>query len=298
MIRLQQVGSGKKSCIVVSDDHVQKVLEGPMCNSSLHEIALLAVNTGHNITSWIREQPQLSLAQWESDVIQLQYEVPLAPLRQPDAFVCSFGYTFRYLNGVLAPEKASPDWYYKGHAGELVAHNCSIVQPYFADGLTIEAEHVAIYVIDRNGRPCYVGYSIANDVSDAKLRHEKPSLSALSKLSPTAVAPEIILGPVPKSIEVNVLVERKGERVWSRSGYLGTEHMCFPLTDLERLLFRYNNIITPGMVFFVLMGTTISSSKDWVELEHGDEISIESPADHLCLRNRLLDEAVIYSCSV
>jgi len=264
----------------------------------MYEFVINSIGEGGDITEKIAERiASQGAADIHFDRVGLDIP-PLLPTAHCSAFVCSFGYTFNYINGVLAPERDAPDWYYKGHGASLSSATTTLVRPYYGSGMTIEGEHVAVYLVDRAGRPRYIGYSLANDASDATLRHEKPSLAALSKLYSTPIARELVIHPLPASREITANIIRDGNVIWERAGLLGTDHMRFPLADLERLLFQHSHLLIPGMVFYVLLGAAISSSKDWIELTHGDRIVMKTSEDSLEVSSTFLDEAVIYSCCV
>ncbi len=59
-----------------------------------------------------------------------------------------------------------PEWFYKGTGTILRAHGESLSVPSFADDGGEEPEIAGIYVIDDDGNPRRVGFTMGNEVAD------------------------------------------------------------------------------------------------------------------------------------
>src|SRR6185312_9332438 len=60
----------------------------------------------------------------------------------------------------------SPEWFYKGSGSVLRAHGAPLDVPSFADDGGEEPEIAGVYVIDRQGTPRRIGFTIGNEFSD------------------------------------------------------------------------------------------------------------------------------------
>lgn len=210
--------------------------------------------------------------------------LPFLPDATAAAQVYCFGYTHLAVNGV-AVDRAKIDFYYKGPGRLLV---CDGVPLRAAAGLVaggIEVEYCAVYCVGREGDPVYLGFGLADDFSDVGLRKRYTNLAGLSKLQPTAVSSEIVLGEIPARSRVRARIERAGGLAWAREGMLGSETMAYSRRTLERLLFARPGVFEPGMMVYLLLGSCISSYRDGVVLESGDHIVIEDEATGLSLSN-------------
>ncbi|MEV4927264.1 hypothetical protein [Streptomyces roseoverticillatus] len=200
--------------------------------------------------------------------------VPFLPEEPSRAAVYSFGYTHRAVNGA-AVEKGRLDFYYKGTGGLLCTDGERLANAVSLTGGGIEAEFCAVYCMNKTGEPVYLGYTLANDFSDAGLRHARRNLANLSKLQPTAVASEVVLADLPESSAVNASISRAGRVVWQRDGALGRREMLYAPRVLERLLLHRPGLFAAGTVVYLLLGSCISSHKDGAELRDGDVVTLQ-----------------------
>ncbi|WP_280721925.1 hypothetical protein [Kitasatospora sp. MAA4] len=210
--------------------------------------------------------------------------VPFLPDTPSMAAVYSFGYTHASVNGKPV-EKGGLDFYYKGPGSLLLADGDRLTGSSWLSGGGLEVEYCAIYCIDTAGEAVYLGYTLANDFSDAGLRTAHRNLANLSKLHPSVLSSEVILGDLPASSQVSASIERDGAVAWQRTGTLGRQAMIYPRRLLERLLLGPRNIFQPGMIVYLLLGTSISSHKDGFELRDADSITIQDHGAGLALRN-------------
>jgi hypothetical protein len=207
--------------------------------------------------------------------------VPFLPEEPFRAAVYSFGYTHRTVNGA-AVEKGRLDFYYKGTGDLLCPDGEPLASPVPLTGRGIEAEFCAMYCVNKTGEPVYLGYTLANDFSDAGLRHARRNLANLSKLQPTALAAEAVLADLPQSSAVHASISRAGSVIWQRDGALGRREMLYAPRALERLLLHRRGLFAAGTVVYLLLGSCISSHKDGVELLDGDVVTLRE--EHSGLR--------------
>lgn len=212
--------------------------------------------------------------------------VPFLPDEHSRAAVYSFGYTHAVVNET-AVEKGKLDFYYKGTGDLLRTDGDPLSSPVPLTAGGIEAEYCAIYCINKESEPVYLGFTLANDFSDAGLRHARRNLANLSKLQPTAVASEVVLEELPASSAVSASVSRGGAAVWRREGALGRREMLYSPRVLERLLLHRRGLFEAGTVVYLLLGSCISSHKDGAELREGDVISLRDTYSGLSLGNTL-----------
>ncbi|MFH8224845.1 hypothetical protein ACH4C2_37775 [Streptomyces sp. NPDC018057] len=207
--------------------------------------------------------------------------VPFLPKEPSQAAVYSFGYTHRAVNGA-AVQKGQLDFYYKGTGDLLYTDGEPLASPVPLTGGGIEAEFCAVYCVNKVGEPVYLGYTLANDFSDAGLRHARRNLANLSKLQPTAVATEVVLADLPESSAVNASISRAGRVVWQSDGALGRREMLYAPRVLERLLLCRRGLFAAGTVVYLLLGSCISSHKDGVVLRDADVVTLRE--EHSGLR--------------
>lgn len=258
----------------------------------------LARNFVRSKQSWADFKSGLSLSAMPLESLStMTFNIPLRPAQDALCMVSGFGYTHRSVNGVLMPERSSPDWYYKGNGKGLVAASQPIKSPYHASGAGIEIEYACVYLIDECRNPRYIGYTLAVDFSDPVLRHTQPGLAGLSKLRNTALCHELVVAEPQRCSKVRSSIVRRGTTVWDKESLLGLDQMRFAKSELETLLFQHEELCEPGTVHYVLLGASLSTDRDTFELQHGDLIQVTSQEDRLHLSNTFEDEVVRQSCN-
>lgn len=182
---------------------------------------------------------------------------------------------------------SQPEWFYKGDGRALVATGQPIVSPAFASGGGDEMEIAALFVVDGAGNPCRVGYALANEFTDHACEAANVLYMGHAKLRPCALGPELLLGPLPASVEGEARVLRGGQVIWQRPFASGEAHMAHSLTNLEHHLFRYAAFRRAGDAHVHLLGAAARSGADGVELAAGDVMELEAPLFGRALRNPL-----------
>ena len=210
--------------------------------------------------------------------------IPFLPEERSRAAVYSFGYTHSVVNG-SAVEKGKLDFYYKGTGDLLRTDGDVLSSPVPLTGGGTEVEYCAVYCVNKEGDPVYLGFTLANDFSDAGLRHARRNLANLSKLQPTVVGSRVVLEDLPPTSAVTASISRGGTVVWERDGALGRQEMLYSRRVLERLLLHRRGLFDAGTIVYLLLGSCISSHKDRAELRDGDVITMRDTYSGLSLGN-------------
>ena len=180
-----------------------------------------------------------------------------------------------------------PEWFYKGNGHTLVAPGRPIPSPAFARDGGEEPEIAGIYIIDRDGNPCRLGFALANEFSDHVTERVNYLFLAHSKLRACSVGPELRLGALPAHIEGVSRIWRDGAVLWEKPFLSGEDNMSHTIANLEHHHFKYDLFRTPGDVHVHMFGTATLSFADGIATEDGDEFEISAPAFGAPLRNPL-----------
>ena len=181
----------------------------------------------------------------------------------------------------------APEWFYKGDGSILIPPEHELPLPGFAGDGGEEAEAVAIYLIGRDGRPRRVGFALGNEFADHVIERRNYLYLAHSKLRACAIGPELLLGPLPESVEGEVRVRRGGAVLWQAAFLTGEANMTHTLANMEHHLFKYDLFRHPGDLHCHFLGAPVLSCAHGVEPQAGDRFEIESPLFGRPLRNLL-----------
>ncbi|MFN3845184.1 MAG: AraD1 family protein [Paracoccaceae bacterium] len=180
-----------------------------------------------------------------------------------------------------------PEWFYKGNGVNLVAPGGALTSPGFALDGGEEPELAGIYVIDAQGRPCRVGWALANEFSDHVTERINYLYLAHSKLRPASIGPEILVGDLPPDIRGTSRIRRAGAVIWEKPFLSGEANMSHSFANLEHHHFKYDLFRQPGDVHVHMFGTATLSFADGMRPEPGDVFEIEAVDFGLPLRNPL-----------
>jgi hypothetical protein len=180
-----------------------------------------------------------------------------------------------------------PEWFYKGDGGFLVAPEQPLVQPAFADDGGEEPEVVGVYVIGPDGTPWRVGFALANEFSDHVMERQNYLWLAHSKLRTLSFGPELLLGPLPDTVEGMSRIRRNGEVIWEKPFLSGEANMSHTIANLEMHHFKYPGFRRPGDVHVHSFGTATLSFADGIRAQEGDVFEVESAVFGRPLRNPL-----------
>lgn len=184
----------------------------------------------------------------------------------------------------------APEWFYKGNGTILRGPRAALDIPEFALDGGEEPEVVGCYVIDRNGKPIRLGFSIGNEWSDHPTEKINYLYLAPSKLRTCSVGPELNTECDFQEVPLRCTVTR-GKQLLYDSGPLfsGEQHMCHSLANLEDHHFKYPQHRQPGDVHLHYFGTSKLSfgSRDW-QYANGDIVKVEAPGFSAPLTNRVI----------
>jgi hypothetical protein len=180
-----------------------------------------------------------------------------------------------------------PEWFYKGDGSQAVRPGASLVSPSFALDGGEEPELAGIYVVSSAGRPCRLGFALANEFSDHVMEKINYLYLAHSKLRQTSFGPEIRVGPPPEHVEGTSRILRGGRLLWEKSFLSGEANMSHSFANLEYHHFKYPLFRQRGDVHVHMFGTATLSFADGVRSEPDDVFEIASDYFGLPLRNRI-----------
>jgi hypothetical protein len=171
-----------------------------------------------------------------------------------------------------------PEWFYKGHGGNVVACGRPLLAPDFAEDHGEEPELVGCYVIDDTGRPHRLGFAIGNEFSDHVTERRNYLLLAHSKLRQCGVGPMLNTGALPTHLEGTSRIRRNGQVLWQKPFLTGEANMSHTFANLEYHHFKYRQHRVPGDVHLHFFGTATLSFVDGIKVQPGDEFEIDLPA--------------------
>ena len=201
--------------------------------------------------------------------------------------------TRMYLSGVEGGKPAagkagiSPEWFYKGCGSVLRAHGEPLVVPEFADDGGEEPEVAGVYMIDGEGTPRRIGFTVGNEFSDHVFERKNYLYLAASKLRTCAIGPELVIDGGFDLIPGEVTVERNGEVLWSYPIKTGEATMCHSLANIEHHHFKFDFHRQPGDLHIHFFGADAFSFGAGVNLRDGDVMQVRFDGFGRALRNPL-----------
>ena len=181
----------------------------------------------------------------------------------------------------------APEWFYKGDGIALVAPEQPLPLPGFAGDGGEEAELAALYLIGRGGRPRRIGFALGNEFSDHVVERQNYLYLAASKMRACAIGPELLLGELPDTVDIEVRLARDGAVIWSQRFKTGEANMTHSLANMEHHHFKYPAFRRPGDLHCHFLGTAALSFAAGVAAQTGDRFEIESATFGRPLRNEL-----------
>ncbi|GAB4523652.1 MAG: GguC family protein [Amphiplicatus sp.] len=185
------------------------------------------------------------------------------------------------------PPGAQPEWFYKGTGAAVVPPGAPLLSPSFALDGSEEPEIAGVYLIDEQGTPRRLGFALANEFSDHVTEQGNYLWLAHSKLRPVALGAELLLGPLPESVEGVSRIRRDGRIIWEKPFLSGEANMSHSIANLEHHHFKYAIFRQPGDAHVHFFGTATLSFADGIRTQPGDEFEIMARPFLLPLRNRL-----------
>ncbi|HTM38810.1 MAG TPA: AraD1 family protein [Terriglobales bacterium] len=169
----------------------------------------------------------------------------------------------------------SPEWFFKGNAAGLRAHNEFLEIPGYAEDGGEEAEIAGVYLISPQGQPVRIGMTQGNEFSDHAFEKRNYLYLASSKLRNCAIGPELVIDPEFDSVPGQVSITRDGHCVWSKPIRTGEAEMCHSLRNIEHHHFKFAGHRRPGDIHVHFLGADCLSFGEGVRLGPGDLIQIQ-----------------------
>jgi hypothetical protein len=198
------------------------------------------------------------------------------------------------LQGGKPPEGqvgTQPEWFYKGNGTCVVSPEQPLELPAFALDGGEEAELVGLYIIAESGTVLRVGFALGNEFSDHVLERQNYLYLAHSKLRTCSFGPELLVGPLPVSIEGRVRILRDGSELWADTFLTGEANMSYTVANIEHHHFKYSRFRQPGDVHCHFFGTATLSFGAGVVVQPGDVFEISAQPFGRPLRNPLVRTA-------
>ena len=180
-----------------------------------------------------------------------------------------------------------PEWFYKGDGSSVVPYGAPLQSPAFALDGGEEPEIAGIYLIDADGVPRRLGFTLANEFSDHITERHNYLWLAHSKLRPAALGAELLAGALPPDVRGMSRIYRQERVLWEKPFLTGEANMSHAIANLEHHHFKYAQFRRPGDVHVHFFGTATLSFTDQVRVEPGDVFDIRADAFLLPLRNPL-----------
>ena len=183
-----------------------------------------------------------------------------------------------------------PEWFYKGNGYSVINPGQAIPSPGFALDAGEEPEMAGIYLIDHEGQPRRLGFTLANEFSDHVTERVNYLYLAHSKLRACAFGPELRVGDLPAHIEGKSRIWRDGKVLWEKPFLSGEDNMSHTIANLEYHHFKYDLFRQPGDVHVHMFGTATLSFADGIKTQDGDIFEIEEAQFGAALRNPVQSE--------
>jgi hypothetical protein len=184
-------------------------------------------------------------------------------------------------------EGVQPEWFYKGDGSFVVAPGAPLVSPGFAEDAGEEPEVAGIYLIGKDGSPFRVGFALMNEFSDHVTERQNYLWLAHSKLRPSSLGPEILIGDLPEDVRGTSRIRRGKKVIFEQPFLTGEANMSHTITNLEAHHFKYPWFRRPGDIHVHCFGTATLSFAAGVRTKKGDVFEIEAEPFGLPLTNPL-----------
>lgn len=181
----------------------------------------------------------------------------------------------------------APEWFYKGCGTVLRAHNEALTVPEHAEDGGEEPEIAGVYLIDTEGNPRRLGFTIGNEFSDHVLERKNYLYLASSKLRTCSIGPELVIGATFEHVPGEVSVYREGRTLWSKPIQTGERTMCHSLANIEHHHFKFEFHRRPGDLHIHFFGADAFSFGDGQRLQDADVMQVRFDGFGRPLRNPL-----------
>lgn len=229
-----------------------------------------------------------------AEEVAVRFRTPALPHNPLHVFVSGVGHTHVQRVGKVvgdgrdeSVQLVQPEWFYKGNGIILKTTEETLMVPRGAWSGVEEAELVLVYLVDGEKWPHYIGYTIGNEFSDTDFGKAHRHYFAQSKLLNCSVAPEIVLAAPPSDITIEIEIHRSETLLWRTEVSTGSQKLLFSVPEIEKLLFKHQQFLRPGMMHYLYLGTYKSSYQDGIRLEQGDRIEMRTQELRWSLVNRV-----------
>lgn len=181
----------------------------------------------------------------------------------------------------------APEWFYKGCGTVLRGHNDPLTVPEYAEDGGEEPEIAGVYVVDLQGMPRRIGFTVGNEFSDHVFEKKNYLYLAASKLRTCSIGPELVIDGSFETVPGQVSVERDGKPLWSKAIGTGESAMCHSLANMEHHHFKFEGHRRPGDLHVHFFGADAFSFGEGVMLQPGDVMEVHFEGFGRALRNPL-----------
>ena len=180
-----------------------------------------------------------------------------------------------------------PEWFYKGDGSFIAAPGAPLVSPAFAEDSGEEPEVAGIYIVGKDGTPFRIGFALMNEFSDHVTERQNYLWLAHSKLRPSSLGPELLLGDLPADVRGTSRIRRGAKVIFEQPFLTGETNMSHTVANLEAHHFKYPWFRRPGDVHVHCFGTATLSFAAGIQTKKGDVFEIEAEPFGLPLVNPL-----------
>ncbi|WP_277374783.1 hypothetical protein [Pseudomonas sp. AA-38] len=213
---------------------------------------------------------------------------PLMPPQRSNAVVSGFGLTNKKkVQSTGGTPNPVPSWFYKGPGHVLKTDGQTLNIEHGTTAICEEAEIVLVYLIDTQGDPRYIGFTVGNDITDIGAIKATPSAFAYAKLKECSVSERLFLSPPPWVLTGTCNVYRNEQQVFSSAFETGIDQLHYKQEQLIDTLFRSPALRQPGLVHYIYIGADRNSYDHGHTLTDGDTVSLHFRELNLGLTNPL-----------
>lgn len=170
---------------------------------------------------------------------------------------------------------SQPEWFYKGTGVSLKGHGDFLEVPAYANDGGEEPEIAGLYVVGKDGTPYRIGFCTGNEFSDHVMEKQNYLYLAPSKLRQCAIGPELVIDADFIGFSGMVTVKRGNNVLWESPVNSGESNMAHTLSNLEYHHFKYEGHCVPLQAHVHFFGADAFSFGNKIQLQDGDEMSIE-----------------------
>lgn len=213
---------------------------------------------------------------------------PLMPSQRSNAIISGFGLTNKKkVQSTGGTPNPVPTWFYKGPGQVLKTDGQPLNIERGTTAICEEAEIVLVYLIDSQGQPRYIGFTVGNDITDIGAIKATPTAFAYAKLKECSVSEQLFLSLPPWVLTGTCNIYRNKQKVFSSTFETGIDQMHYKQEQLIETLFGSPALRQPGLVHYLYIGADRNSYDHGHMLTDGDTVSLHFHELNLSLTNPL-----------